>query len=160
MVAVAVCYFVAGAIVGAWLVHLFGPKALTTAPQPSEQPSVATLPSPQLSPLPSSAALPEVPAPGVSPSGYYCGTERWAAKTPSDEDRDRVNLKPVPSTVAALDALPRPEQLLGNRRAAPVELTPYLVRAMLLEIRFENDHDVHLVVADPDDRLKMTGSKR
>ena len=75
-------------------------------------------------------------------------------KTLSDEDRNRVNLKPVPSTVAALDALPRPALLPDYRRAAPVELTTYTVRAVLLEIRDEADHDLHLVVADPSDRQK------
>jgi len=86
--------------------------------------------------------------------GYYCGTERWPVKTLSDEDRNRVNLKSVLSTVAALDALPRPALLPDNRRAAPVELTTYTVRAVLLEIRDEADHDLHLVVADPSDRQK------
>ena len=75
-------------------------------------------------------------------------------KTLSDEDRNRVNLKPVPSTVVALDALPRPALLPDNRRAAPVELTTYTVRAVLLEIRDEADHDLHLVIADPADRSK------
>jgi hypothetical protein len=154
MVAVAACYFVAGAIIGAWLVHLFGPSVQRTALLPSERPSAAALPSPQPSPLASSAALPEVPAPRASPSGYYCGTERWAVKTLSDEDAGKVNLKRVPSTVAELVAMPRPATVLENRRAAPVELTTYQIRAVLLEVRDENDHDIHLVVADPTDRSK------
>jgi hypothetical protein len=71
-------------------------------------------------------------------------------------DRKRVNVKPVPSTVVALDALPRPALLPDNRRAAPVELTTYTVRAVLLEISLgdEADHDLHLVIADPADRSK------
>jgi hypothetical protein len=54
-------------------------------------------------------------------------------KTLSDQDRSRVNLTAVPSTVAALGALPRPALVPDNRRAAPVELTTYVVRAVLLE---------------------------
>jgi hypothetical protein len=154
MVAVAVAYFVTGAILGAWVLHLFGSSAPTTARLPADHPSVAALPSPIPSELPSSAALPEAPASRTSPSGYYCGTERWAVKTLSDEDRLRVNLKPVPSTVGQLIALPRQDLLPGNGRAAPVELTTYQIRAVLLEVRDENDHDIHLVVADPTDRSK------
>ena len=60
----------------------------------------------------------------------------------------------MPTTVAALDALPRPALLLDHGRAAPVELTTYTVRAVLLEIRDEADHDLHLVIADPADRHK------
>ena len=57
----------------------------------------------------------------------------------ADEDRLRVNLKPVPSTVAQLIALPRPDLIPGNGRAAPVELTTYQIRAVLLEVReFDN----------------------
>jgi hypothetical protein len=60
----------------------------------------------------------------------------------------------VPATVANLDALPRPALLPDNRRAAPVELTTYTVRAVFLEIRDEADHDLHLVIADPGDQHK------
>jgi hypothetical protein len=152
MVAVAVCYFVAGAVLGAWVLHLLGPSAPSSAPRSSDQPPSGA--PEQASPVPSAVASPELPVPGVSPSGYYCGTERWAVKTLSDEDRLRVNLKPVPSTVGQLIAFPRPDLLPGNGRAAPVELTNYEIRAVLLEVRYENDHDIHLVVADPTDQHK------
>ena len=155
MVAVAVCFFVAGAVIGAWVLPLLGPAAPIPAPLPSRQPSRAALASPQPSPVPSPLVLPKLPSLGGSPSGgYYCGTERWAVKTLSDEDAGKVDLKPVPSTVAQLVEMPRPATIMENRRAAPVELTTYQIRAVLLEIRGENDHDMHVVVADPADRSK------
>jgi len=152
MVVVAVCSLAAGLALGAWIEHLFVPIVPVSAPTERERaPTVA----PELpSAAPSAAASPEAAAPSASPSGYYCGAERWPVKTLSDEDRNLVNLKPVPSTVAELDALPRPALLLNNRRAAPVELTTYVVRGVLLEIRGEEDHDYHVVIADPSDRSK------
>jgi hypothetical protein len=109
-----------------------------TASRPAEEPGGG--------PRPTAAAAPEAEATAESGSaagnaGYYCGTERWPLKTLSDEDRDRVNLKPLPSTVAAMRELPRPALLPDNRRAAPVELTTYIIRAVLLEIRSENDNE-------------------
>jgi len=156
MVAVAVCCFVAGAVLGAWVLHLFEPSPPPAAQPPSAQPSITPLATPLSSPSPSPSplALPSLPSLGGSPGGYYCGTERWAVKTLSDEDAARVDLKPVSSTVALLAALPRPPTITEDRRTAPVELTTYQIRAVLLEIRDENDHDVHLVVADPSDRHK------
>ena len=154
MVAVAVCFFVAGAVLGAWVLHLLGPNKPSPAPLPSEQPSIAASASPRPSPVPSPLVLPKLPSLGGSPSGYYCGSERWAVKTLSDEDAGKVDLKPVPSTVAQLIELPRPATIMENQRAARMELTTYQIRAVLLEIRGENDHDMHLVVADPADPRK------
>jgi hypothetical protein len=50
--------------------------------------------------------------------------------------------------------LRQPALLPDNRRAAPVELTTYVVRAVLLEIKSENDNDIHLVIGDPSDQHK------
>ncbi len=130
-----------------------------TASGPAEEavggpkPTAAAATNAPASPAPEAEATAES-GPAAGNTGYYCGTERWPVKTLSDEDRDRVNLRPVPSTVAAMRELPRPALLPDNRRAAPVELTTYTVRAVLLEIRFENDHDIHLVIADPSDQHK------
>src|SRR5207248_214409 len=50
---------------------------------------------------------------GESPTcGAHCGVERWAVKTLSDRDRQRVLLRPVETTVESLVALPRPVVLL------------------------------------------------
>jgi hypothetical protein len=123
-----------------------------TAEEAGTGPTVpaASVPS---SPAPEARATAQA-GPPAGNAGYYCGTQRWPVKTLSDEDRNRVNLKPVPSTVAELGALPRPVLLPDNRRAAPVELTTYVVRGVLLEISAEKDNDIHVVIADPSDRQK------
>jgi hypothetical protein len=64
IVAVAVCYFVSGAVLGAWLLYLLGPSRPSPAPLPSAQPSIAALPSPRPSPVPSPLVLPKLPALG------------------------------------------------------------------------------------------------
>ena len=115
----------------------------------------ATVPAASVPPSPAPEARATAQAgPPAGNAAYYCGTDRWPVKTLSDEDRNRVNLKPVPSTVAELDALPRPPLLPDNRRAAPVELTTYVVRAVLVETSSEKDNDIHVVIADPADRSK------
>ncbi len=78
--------------------------------------------------------------------------ERWAVKTLSDPDRERVQLQtPVNATVEALVALQRPAILLADARAEPVEVTVYQVEARLLSLFTEADHDYYLVLASPQD---------
>ncbi len=80
--------------------------------------------------------------------GERCGIERWAIKTLSDVDRDRVSFVPVRATVEELAALPRPAVSPADRRAGPVELTTYEVRGCLagLNRRPEADGDIHVIV--------------
>jgi len=140
MVAVAVCYFVAGAVLGAWVLHQLGPSAPSSTVEPAE--SLPTSAPELSSPLPSGAASPMA---GVAP-GESCGAERWLVKTLDDQDAGKVNLKPVAATVAGLIALAPPTgPLPNNSRVAPVELTTYVVRAVVVERRHEQDHDLHLV---------------
>src|SRR5438309_6018529 len=61
--------------------------------------------------------------------GAGCGVERWAVKTLSDPDRQRVQLRPVDATIEALVALQRPLVLSPVARAEPVEMTVYRVEA-------------------------------
>jgi hypothetical protein len=83
--------------------------------------------------------------------GGQCGVERWAVKTLSDPDRDRVQLRPVDATIEMLVALQRPIVLSPVARAYPVEVTSYRVEARLLWLFTEGDHDYHLVLASPRD---------
>jgi len=83
--------------------------------------------------------------------GGSCGVERWAVKTLSDPDRERVQLQPVTTTVEALVAIPRPASLSATRRAYPTEVTVYRVEARLLSLFSEADGDYHLVLASPGD---------
>src|SRR5690348_3223019 len=52
--------------------------------------------------------LSEMPTPKALACGGACGVERWAVKTLSDPDRERVQLRPVNTTVEALVAIQRP----------------------------------------------------
>ncbi len=97
------------------------------------------------------ATPPQVPGGESLACGGGCGVERWAVKTLSDLDRERVQLPPVNTTVDALVTLQRPIGLSGARRADPVEVTVYRVEARLLWLFAENDGDYHLVLASPND---------
>ena len=88
------------------------------------------------------------PAP---PVGVHCGTERWPVKTLSDQDAASVNFSPVDSSVAELRGLTAPASLPQSSRIAPTELTVYSVTAQLVEFKLEEDHDIHLVIAEPGD---------
>src|SRR5712664_892068 len=86
----------------------------------------------------------------ISTCGTHCGVERWAVKTLSDPDRERVQQRPVDTTIEALVALPRPV-VLSPGDADPVEVTVYHVEARLLWLSVESDGDYHLVLASPRD---------
>jgi len=92
-------------------------------------------------------------APGDLPGtgGEHCGTERWAVKTLSDSAAARVNFSPVSATVTDLRALPAPGALPPASRIAPTELTTFSVTATVVEFKVEDDRDIHLVIADPND---------
>ena len=71
-------------------------------------------------------------------------------KTLSDADRERVNLRPVNTTIEALIAIQRPVGPSAGR-ADPIEVTVYRVDARLLWLFTEADNDYHLVLASPRD---------
>ena len=103
-------------------------------------------------PLPTATDTPGPTPGGESPTcGAHCGVERWAVKTLSDPDRERVQRRPVDVTIEALVALPRPVVLSPEVRADPVEVTVYRVEARLLWLFAEADGDYHLVLASPRD---------
>jgi hypothetical protein len=81
-----------------------------------------------------------------------CGFDRWPVKILSDDDRSRIDFKPIDSTVAKLGALPIHEVPYPyNKRIGPEEFHVYRVRARLLRARNERDSDLHLLIADLDD---------
>ncbi len=94
----------------------------------------------------SSAPTPSTVAPGAK-----CGTERWAVKTLSDRDAPKVDLTPVPGAIADLVALQPPKTLPASSRIPPTELTTYSITAVVVEAKLEDDHDFHVVIADPAD---------
>jgi hypothetical protein len=94
------------------------------------------------------------PAPAC---GTRCGSERWPVKTLSDDDRRRVRLTPESTTVGGLASFtpPPPRERKARRRVPPVELQVYRVHARLVAWKREaEDHDLHLVIADPDNPLE------
>jgi hypothetical protein len=151
MIVLAVVYFAAGAILGAWAIGYL-------APQPKAY--IAEVPTP----VPLAQVSPQAPFSAPSPNpevvplgGYRCGQERWPVKTLADADAGGVNLTPVPSTVAALAGLPKPLNLpsdLQQHRIAPIELTTYKVRALAVLFKPEEDMDTHMVIVDPNDFTK------
>jgi len=90
----------------------------------------------------------------------HCGTERWRIKTLDDAGVKHINNIPQPLTVDALRQLPVPSNFSSRNditRYAPVENTEYTVRAALLGFKEEADRDLHVVLADPSDRMTMIG---
>ena len=84
-----------------------------------------------------------------------CGYDRWPVKILADKDRGQVNITPVDTTIAKLGAIPIHEiPYPYDRRIHPEELIVYRVRARLLRVRREEDSDLHLLIADPDDPSK------
>jgi hypothetical protein len=61
----------------------------------------------------------------------------------------RVSLVPHATSVRALRRLRAPTSLPSNARVRPVETTTYRVHARLVESKFEEDSDFHLVISDP-----------
>ncbi|MBF6599019.1 MAG: hypothetical protein IVW36_00745 [Dehalococcoidia bacterium] len=87
----------------------------------------------------------------LATGGVSCGTERWPVKTLSDADAGNVSFSPVPLSFSVLRALPAPASLPQDSRDAPVEDTTYAITANVVEFKQEDDHDIHVVIADPSD---------
>jgi hypothetical protein len=80
-----------------------------------------------------------------------CGSDRWAVKTLTDLDSDRVSLNPIATSIHSLAAIPIHEvPYPPNRRLPPEELRTYTVRGQLVARLLETDKDLHIVLADPD----------
>lgn len=79
--------------------------------------------------------------------GASCGVERWAVKTATDPAAGQINLTPVVTTIAALDALPVQSNADGSRVAGPEE-TVYQITGTLTGVKQEADSDFHLVMTD------------
>lgn len=87
-----------------------------------------------------------------STCGSHCGTERWLVKTLADPDRDQVDLHASRTSVAELARLSRPDVLPEAGRAPGAERSTFTVEAYLVGWDPENDGDIHLILADPDDQ--------
>jgi hypothetical protein len=79
-----------------------------------------------------------------------CGVERWSVKTLADPAGRRLELNPKATTIRALRAKQAPAYS-SLRRLRGVERTTFRVQAALVEMKLEDDSDIHLVIADPRD---------
>jgi hypothetical protein len=91
------------------------------------------------------------PQPGTG-GGTSCGVERWSVKTLSDGATSRVNFRPKDTTVQTLRGLRSPGVGYSTPRIRGVETTTYRLRAQLVEMKQEDDRDIHLVIAAPNRR--------
>ena len=79
--------------------------------------------------------------------GGQCGLERWPVKVLIDKDRELVSFRPVEAPVTALNDL-EPHQTYPYDRRWNEELRVYRVRARLIDMGYETDSDLHLIIAD------------
>ena len=98
--------------------------------------------------------MPTTPPPPSTPppasGGLACGAERWSVTTLSDPDALKVDLaQAVPTTIAALNALPPHCGGAPDRRTFPEEFRTYEVVGRVSLVRLQPDHDYHVVLADP-----------
>lgn len=78
-----------------------------------------------------------------------CGVERWLVKTVRDRDAGKVRPGLMATTIAELASRSRPIAKLGqDRRTGDTERTTFVVRAQLVRVISESDHDLHLVLRD------------
>jgi uncharacterized repeat protein (TIGR01451 family) len=96
-------------------------------------------------------ASPGVPRRSSAFATTACGVERWAVKTLTDRRARLVKFTPRRTTVRALRRLRAPAAVAIRPRIRGVETTTYQVRAALVEMKLEDDSDVHLVIAEPGD---------
>ena len=99
-----------------------------------------------------SEAAPDAGAPAID-GGVKCGVERWAVKTLSDNDAGRVNFGPEQTTVDSLRRMQLPVVSASTKRLESERRTVTVV-AQLIDAKVEDDHDVHLVIAEPSDPSK------
>lgn len=78
-----------------------------------------------------------------------CGEERWPVKTLSDPRENLVKYKPHDSSIGRLRKKPHPHVGPNTKRIEGVETTNYRVAAPLIEMKLEEDCDIHLVIAVP-----------
>jgi hypothetical protein len=89
------------------------------------------------------------PSPAVSPTATpNCGVERWSVKTGTDADAPSVNLVSQTTTIATMRSWTPPSPIPANNRVSPFEMNLVTVNATLVEYKFEDDSDYHLVLQD------------
>jgi hypothetical protein len=81
-----------------------------------------------------------------------CALTRSEVKSLRDQDAGRIRLdQVVPTTVAALNALPSHCGPSRDHRIRDEEFEVYQVVGRIVRVKREHDHDIHIVLEDPDD---------
>jgi lamin tail-like protein len=111
---------------------------ITGAPNPRNSSSPAITCG--VSPSPSPTASP-TPTPN-------CGVERWSVKTGTDNDAHSVSFVSQSTTIATMRSWTAPSPIPANNRVSPFETTVWTINANLLEYKFEDDSDYHIVLQD------------
>jgi len=111
-------------------------------------PSSSSTASPPQTPTDSPASA-TVTTSAAPVTGAECGVERWPVKTLSDQDAAKVDFTLGPSSVIKLRSLAAPASLPPSSRIAPTELSVFIVTAEVVEMKLEDDRDIHLVIAEP-----------
>lgn len=111
---------------------------ITGSPNPrnSASPSITCGVSPSPVPTPSSTPTPN------------CGVERWSVKTGTDPDASSVSFVSQSTTIATMRSWTAPSPIPSNNRVSPFETTVWTLNVNLLEYKFEDDSDYHLVLQD------------
>ena len=81
-----------------------------------------------------------------------CGVERWGVKTLTDPLARKINFTPKKTTIRGLRHRLVPAAMGGAARLPGLESRTFRVRAALVEVKLEADSDIHLVIADPQNR--------
>lgn len=100
-----------------------------------------------------SEVAPDVGAPAPD-GGVKCGVERWGVKTLSDSGAAKVDFAPIATTVSALRSEKLPVVGRDTARLPGIETRTVTVEAQLISAKGQDDHDIHLVIADLSDRAK------
>jgi hypothetical protein len=93
----------------------------------------------------------------VAVTAPACGKERWAVKTLADPSAAKVKLGTEKvKDLAAMTRLKPPAPLNAKtERTRTTERTVYRVTGLLVDMRREDDSDIHLVIADPSSGATM-----
>jgi len=79
----------------------------------------------------------------------YLAEDTKLRREVTDRDATRVDFSPVDSTVGTLATIPLHEiRYPEDSRIEPEELNVYRLQARLIEVRRENDKDLHLILSD------------
>jgi hypothetical protein len=105
-------------------------------PRNSSTPAVTCGVTPSPSPLPSPTPTPN------------CGVERWSVKTGTDPDSPSISFVSQPTAIATMRSWTPPSPIPSNNRVSPFETTVWTINATLLEYKFEDDSDYHIVLQD------------